>query len=296
MKKKDLPIGYKPSVKDAQWFLDYWMQLPNYSNQENALEKLFNDLCPENNTIEDVLIKCSSLNDFYSTNIFDIHTIAQHILSLRIDGRLKQGDLSLVDDISHVEKGNIAHTFYSFATKYCSHHQPLKFAIYDSYVEKVLVSLNKRDGFSSFKNDELRIYSVFMKAIEDFRQYYGLMRFDIKQIDQYLWQLGKWYFNQYGLSYKYYNREDKNPYPSDDIRSRFWYGEMMFVKNIVGNNKEGEWKLEGKELLLSANDQTKQFASKFTPEQFGMILYINELYARQNPFDDFSWTEMYQAI
>ena len=293
MKKKDLPKGYRPSVKDAQWFLDYWMQLPNYSNQERALDKLFHELCPENNTIEDVLIKCSSLNDFYSTNIFDIHTIAQHILSLRIDGRLRQGDLSLVDDISHVEKGNIVHTFYSFATKYCSHHQPKKYAIYDSYVEKVLISLNKRDHFSAVKNEELRTYSEFMKAIEDFRQYYGLMPFDIKQIDQYLWQLGKWYFNQYGLSYKYYNREDENPYPPDDIRNRFWDGEMMFVKNIVARNKEGEWKLKGKEILKNASDQTKQFAGKFTPEQFGMILYINELYARHIPFDDFSWTDKY---
>ena len=292
MKKKDLPQGYRPSVKDAQWFLGYWMQLPNYSNQERALDKLFHELCPENNTIEDVLIKCSSLNDFYSTNIFDIHTIAQHILSLGIDGRLKQGDLSLVDDISHVEKGNIVHTFYSFATKYCSHHQPKLFAIYDSYVEKVLITL-KRDHFSSFKNEELRTYSVFMKTIDDFRLYYGLMQFDIKQIDQYLWQLGKWYFNQYGLSYKYYNREDENPYPSDDIRNRFWDGEMKFVKNIVARNKEGEWKLKGKEILKNACDQTKQFASKFTPEQYGMILYMNELYSRHIPFDDFSWTEKY---
>lgn len=293
MRKNDLPKGYSPSVKDAQWFLDYWMLLPNYSNQERALDKLFHELCPENNTIEDVLIKCSSLNDFYSTNIFDIHTIAQHILSLGIDGRLKQGDLSLVDDISHVEKGNIVHTFYSFATKYCSHHQPKLFAIYDSYVEKVLITLNKRDHFSSFKNEELRTYSVFMKAIDDFRLYYGLMQFDIKQIDQYLWQLGKWYFNQYGLSYKYYNREDENPYPSDDIRNRFWDGEMMFVKNIVARNKEGEWKLKGKELLKKSSDQTRLFASKFTPEQFGMFLYISELYARHIPFDDFSWTEKY---
>lgn len=293
MKKKDLPKGYRPSVKDARWFLDYWMQLPNYSNQERALDKLFHELCPENNTIEDVLIKCSSLNDFYSTNIFDIHTIAQHILSLGIDGRLKQGDLSLVDDISHVEKGNIVHTFYSFATKYCSHHQPKLFAIYDSYVEKVLITLNKRDHFSSFKNEELRTYSVFMKAIDDFRLYYGLMQFDIKQIDQYLWQLGKWYFNQHGLSYKYYNREDENPYPSDDIRNRFWDGEMNFVKNIVARNKEGEWKLKGKEILKNASYQTKQFASKFTPEQYGMILYMNELYSRHIPFDDFSWTDKY---
>lgn len=293
MKKQELPKSYRPSVKDAQWFLDYWLKLPNYVNQENALKKLFLELCPENNTIEEVLIKCSSLNEFYSTNIFDIHTVAQHILSLGIDERLKQGDLSLVDDISHVVKGNIKHTFYSFATKYCSHHQPERFAIYDNYVEKVLITLNKRDHFSDFKNQELRKCSVFMRVIKDFMQYYGLTQIGIKQIDQYLWQLGKWYFNQYGLSYKYYNREDDNPYPPNDIRNRFWYGEMMYVTNIVASNKDGEWKLKGKEYLKNTSDQTKLLVSKFTPEQFGMLLYINELYASQIPFDDLSWTKIY---
>ena len=61
------------------------------------------DICRHNDCIEDVLIKCSSLNDFYSTNIFDIHTMAQHILSLKIDERLENGDLSLVNDIARVE-------------------------------------------------------------------------------------------------------------------------------------------------------------------------------------------------
>ena len=70
MSKKDLPQGYIPSVKDAEWFLNYWENQPSYSNQEKALDKLFMVLCPRNDNIEDILIKCSSLNDFYSTNLF----------------------------------------------------------------------------------------------------------------------------------------------------------------------------------------------------------------------------------
>ena len=61
--------------------------MENYVNQEKALNKLFFDLCRRNDNIEDILIKCSTLNDFYSTNIFDIHSVAKHILELNIDSR-----------------------------------------------------------------------------------------------------------------------------------------------------------------------------------------------------------------
>jgi len=30
------------------------------------------------------------------------------------------------------------------------------------------------------------------------------------------------------MTYKYYNGEDMSPYPKNDIRSKFWWGEMMF--------------------------------------------------------------------
>ena len=202
MKKKNLPKGYIPSVKDAEWFLDYWKNSREASDQERALNKLFMDMCKSNECIEDILIKCSSLNDFYSTNIYDIHTLAQHILSLHIDDRLKAGDLSLVNDIAHVEVNGKDHFFYSFATKYCSHHQPERFAIYDSYVEKVLLSMNKRVHFYNFKQEDLKDYETYMSVIRAFQQKFGLMQYNIKQLDQYLWQLGKWYFNQYGLTYR----------------------------------------------------------------------------------------------
>ena len=67
MKKKDLPKDYIPSVKDAEWFINYWNELPNYFNQEKALDKLFMDICKRNDNIEDILIKCSEpahLNNF----------------------------------------------------------------------------------------------------------------------------------------------------------------------------------------------------------------------------------------
>jgi hypothetical protein len=195
MEKKDLPIDYIPSVKDTEWFLNYWRNSREASDQERALNKLFMDMCKSNNCIEDILIKCSSLNDFYSTNIYDIHAVARHILSLQIDERLEKHDLSLVEDIADVKE--IGRTYYSFATKYCSHHQPENYAIYDSYVDNVLVSLNMRDKFANFKRSEdLKNYNTYMMAIKAFQQRYDL-QYSIKELDMYLWQLGKWYFNPY---------------------------------------------------------------------------------------------------
>lgn len=290
MNKKDLPQGYIPSVKDAEWFLNYWNELPSYSNQEKALDKLFMKLCPKNDNIEDILIKCSSLNDFYSTNIFDIHTVAQHILSLKIDERLNRGDRSLVDEIAHVEVNGRDHLFYSFATKFCSHHQPEKYAIYDSYVEQVLISMNKREHFSDFKREDLKDYSKYMSVIRAFQQCFGLMQYNIKQLDQYLWQLGKWYFNNYGLIFKYYNRENENPYPDDDVRSHFWHGEMMYVTT---HQKVGEWKEAANRCLKCANEDICRLAERLTPEQFGVVIYISTLFGKWCPYDNQSWIIKY---
>lgn len=200
MSKRTLPNEYKPSTSEVDNYLHLWNSLDNYVNQEHALDKLFFDLCKKNDNLEDILIKCSTLNDFYSTNIFDIHSVAKHILSIRqIDNRLKSGDLSLVDEIAHVEVGKekSQRFFYSFASKYCSHHQPLKYAIYDNYVEKVLLYFKKRDNFYKFNNTDLKDYPTFISIIHNFQKFYGLDGYSPKEIDKYLWQLGKEYYKNY---------------------------------------------------------------------------------------------------
>lgn len=197
-----IPEDYIPTADEVKNYLKSWRENEDANDKELALNKLFFDLCPKNKDIKDILIKCSTLNDFYSTNIYDIHSVAQHILMLNIDDRLKDGDLSLVQDIACVKVGNPPkeRNFYSFATKYCSHHQPEKYAIYDSYVEKVLMDFKKRNNcFSFFKLENLRDYKCYMNVIIDFQNYYGLTQFTFKELDQYLWQLGKMYFNAYGL-------------------------------------------------------------------------------------------------
>lgn len=204
MKTIKIAQDYHPTVDEVRKYLKRW-DGPEHEvgkNKEMALKKLFKELCPDNNDFNDILIKCSTLNDFYSTNIFDVHSVALRIMMLNIDERLKQGDYTLVEEIAKVRVGKpgkpkAERYFYSFATKYCSHHQPEKFAIYDSYVEKLLWDFQKRDEFSEFKLSDLKKYPDFMRVIHDFQKHYGLEEFTVKELDQYLWQLGKQIFSQY---------------------------------------------------------------------------------------------------
>lgn len=184
----------RPSPEQVTHYLSRWDELENYHLQECALDRLFHQLCPKNKTIEDILLKAATLNDFYSTNIFSIFPVAKHILSLDIDERLSRGDLTLVDDIQTVVISGKERHFYSFASKYCSHHNEQDYPIYDSYVDKVLCYFRAQDGFAHFVNDELKEYSRFKEILVTFQSYYGLNQFSLKEVDKYIWQLGKDYF------------------------------------------------------------------------------------------------------
>ena len=185
----------RPTKEAVDMYLQKWTQLPAYTDQEEALYILFRETYPTNNKLNEVLIKCSCLNDFYGTNIFNIFPMAKHIMSLTIYSRLTDGDPTLVNDIARghgiTSKSGKELNLFSFATKYCSHHNPLEYPIFDSYVEKLLIHYRNLDRFSEFTSEELRDFVVFKRVIEDFRKVYHLEDYNLKQIDQYLWQFGK---------------------------------------------------------------------------------------------------------
>ena len=189
--KRNIP---KPTEEEIEKYLKKWETLEKYVAQEKALNELWKTY-PQNDNINEVLLKVSTLNDFYSTNIYSTYDVASKIISIiDIDERLKKGDESLVSDISSVNINGKAQNFYSFATKYCSHHYPDKFPIYESFVEKVLMNFNGKQGFKCFRKADLKDYTKFKSIICGFMDYYKLGEYTFKQIDRYLWQLGKKYF------------------------------------------------------------------------------------------------------
>lgn len=184
----------KPSIDQVKYWLNKWDELEDYVAQEEAIDKLFYGEFKSNDNLQNILIKCSVLNDFYSTNIFKIYPVAKHILSLNVDKRLEDNDVTLVDDIAKVIIGDSEKNFYSFASKYCSHHKPLEYPIYDSYVEKVLLHFNKVYHFYTFTKTDLKEYSKFKTILIKFREFFKLEDFNLKELDKYLWQFGKYYF------------------------------------------------------------------------------------------------------
>jgi hypothetical protein len=182
----------KPTQEQVEHYLRKWDSLENYVQQESSLRKLFTVTYPNNSDIDDVLIKVCSLNDFYSTNIFSPFKVAKHIVALNIDERIKQNDESLVNEIASVRMSESkTMNFYSFASKYLSHHKPLIFPIYDSYVDEVLRYLRRTDQFSKFKNEELKDYKQYKGILKEFQRIYQLENYNLKEIDKYLWQVGK---------------------------------------------------------------------------------------------------------
>tara|TARA_B100000586_G_C19938807_1_gene354607 strand:+ start:112 stop:699 length:588 start_codon:yes stop_codon:yes gene_type:complete len=180
-------------IKD---YLYKWKTLEKYVVQESSINLLFNKLCPENKNIEDIMLKASVLNDFYSTNIFDVFTVSKHILDCNIDHDLENKDENLVNKIALVDIKGKTKNFYSFASKYCSHHRPEVYPIYDSYVDKMLMYFKGKDKFYSFIKEDLKKYNRFLKIIRKFQHHYNLENFTLREIDVYLWLAGKDYFQK----------------------------------------------------------------------------------------------------
>ena len=191
----------RPNKKIIQEYLIKWDNLEDhYIWQESSLDKLFHETYKSNKDLNEILIKCSCLNDFYSTNIFLIYPVAKNIYDLNIDERLNKGDSSLVNDIAHVTINGVEKTFYSFASKYCSHHNSINFPIYDYFVDKMLWYFQKKDKFSNFSKEDLKDYVKFRNILMDFKKNYDIDEYNLRDIDKYLWIAGKEYFPK---KYKY---------------------------------------------------------------------------------------------
>jgi hypothetical protein len=156
-----------------------------YSDFDEAVRGVFTQWHLNSNRSE-VLRKVAVLNQIYSTNIYNISPVVEHILDLKIDDRLTAGDPALVDEIAQVKFSDKTHHLFSFATKYCAWHEPKKFQIFDSHVEQMLCAYRSY-GFDKFRDEDLHNYARFAEVIENFRKYFGLEKFSRKDLDKFLY-------------------------------------------------------------------------------------------------------------
>jgi len=196
-------IPEKPDNKVLRKWLGEWERSTGYPEQEAALEKLFTELLPTNTDLSDVLIKVCALNDFYSTNIYDVFTVAKKIKEMNIDSELFSDapHPELVNKLNNevYENSSPKRHIYSFATKYFSHHKPEMYPIYDSYVDKMLRYYRDKSDFGEvcpFNDKKLLDYEKFCSIVMKFKEFYQLEG-TVKDIDKMLWQMGKYHFPKY---------------------------------------------------------------------------------------------------
>ena len=161
------------------------------SADEEAIKEIFK-IFPDNKVYKGVLLKSIVINTLYSTQIRAIKNVARNIFELDIDARLKQGDPQVVDQIAKLTISGKERRNYSFATKYCSFHNPSSYPIYDSIVDKVLKAYQRQDRFSSQPLGDLKDYQRFKEVLEEFVNFYeGLGKPSWRILDYFLRDYGR---------------------------------------------------------------------------------------------------------
>jgi hypothetical protein len=160
---------------------------------EQTLSELFQQY-PHNEDLRHVLLKVVAVNSLYHTCIYALDTVARHIHShaSEIDAALEAGSHEIVDKIAKVKVQGKVHNFFSFATKYCSWHQPEKYPIYDSRIDTYLWNLQQQNAFATaFHHPHLWDYPKFHGIVVTFRDSHGLSEFTFKEIDKFLYLQGE---------------------------------------------------------------------------------------------------------
>ena len=68
-------------------------------------------------------------------------------------------------------------------------------------------------------------------------------------------------------------------------KENFWYGEKTFSETA---NVE-HWVEAGKQIKSNLAGMKRYFANKYTPIEFGIIVFIETQYSSHDPYDNMRW-------
>jgi len=180
-----------PSREDAQRALmEYEHGDSSYGHVDRAISSLVAQY-RTNDKIEPVLLKATVINSLYSTNVYGIYAMAEHIVAVGVDQYLAEKSPDVVDHIADATIGGKKRCFYSFASKYCSFHDPETYPIYDSVVWWMLQQLRNAGAIRKFKNSELDHYSGFQRLMIEIRDKLEMSDLSLRQFDKAFWIIGK---------------------------------------------------------------------------------------------------------
>jgi hypothetical protein len=155
---------------------------------EEALAQLLTQF-RRNTKVSHVLLKVIALDRLYSTRIqyVDLVPLAHHITDLNIDEAIEQGSPNAVDLIWNCAE---IRKYYSFATKFCSWHNPDSYPMHDHYVDECLWAYKNQYPFYAFHREDMYDYEKFRPIVSAFREHYKLTSCSFKELDKFLWRMG----------------------------------------------------------------------------------------------------------
>ena len=155
----------------------------------------------DNDNNRSVLAKVTLLNAFYSTQILDMDllNVSRDIVELNIDSSI-HGEKVDYDIVNRIAYGGIFYQrkLYSFASKFCSFHNPAEFPIVDSYSKGMLYYMNNCEDSRfhffthGFTQNDLNNYHNYCKVYNAFVKHFKLENISYKEIDKYLWKYAKY--------------------------------------------------------------------------------------------------------
>ena len=123
--------------------------MPYYVAQENAILMVV-AACP-GFTLEEILAKASIINDFYSTSVFDILSVAKHFRSVLSATALVDNEgnanYEVLMDMAKVPHGKKPINHISFTSKFARFVRPDLFPIYDGLVADTFCKLKSKGFF-----------------------------------------------------------------------------------------------------------------------------------------------------
>jgi len=183
-----------PTKSEVEKYLDIWNDVENLHKTEEALRNLFKGCHANNKDGSDVLVKVYALNNAFNVFMLSQVRMAKHITNENIDDGLRLGDLAIIDKIRSGHGIRNRHgteiNFYSFATKYCSFHEPDKYPLFDSNVKRALIYFKTNCSKEFILNNNFREYKDFRSTIENFQKVFGLQK-SFRNIDKYLYLVGR---------------------------------------------------------------------------------------------------------
>ncbi len=169
VKKNTIMSKFDASLKK---YLDIFANQEMYFVNDLRNMELFQKI-PLNTNAEDIQTKLSAINDSDVRHNAIMDDVIAHILNLNIDERIKKNDLTVVEDIAHINAKGQSFNLLHFASVYCNFHKPEVFPVYsEQHIDfyRRYITENKLP----LDPEKINTYDVFSKALNDLVERLGI--------------------------------------------------------------------------------------------------------------------------